>query len=61
VIERDSVALWWYNRARRPRVELTSFGAECRLTIRPLKGSLGMLREAWLATHASQMIFPPAP
>lgn len=27
VVERDSVALWWYNRARRPRVELASFGA----------------------------------
>lgn len=26
VVERDSVALWWYNRARRPRVELESFG-----------------------------------
>jgi ribosomal protein S12 methylthiotransferase accessory factor len=26
VVERDSVALWWYNRARRPRVELASFG-----------------------------------
>jgi YcaO-like protein with predicted kinase domain len=26
VVERDSVALWWYNRAQRPRVELESFG-----------------------------------
>jgi oxazoline/thiazoline synthase len=26
VVERDSVALWWYNSARRPRVELSSFG-----------------------------------
>lgn len=26
VVERDSVALWWYNKARRPRVELASFG-----------------------------------
>lgn len=25
VVERDSVALWWYNRARRPRVDLASF------------------------------------
>ena len=25
VVERDSVALWWYNRARRRRVELSSF------------------------------------
>lgn len=24
--ERDSVALWWYNRARRPEVDLASFG-----------------------------------
>jgi ribosomal protein S12 methylthiotransferase accessory factor len=26
VVERDSVALWWYNMLRRPRVELASFG-----------------------------------
>jgi len=26
VVERDSVSLWWYSRARRPRVELASFG-----------------------------------
>jgi YcaO-like protein with predicted kinase domain len=26
VVERDAVALWWYNRARRPRVELANFG-----------------------------------
>jgi len=26
LVERDSVALWWYNRARRPGVDLESFG-----------------------------------
>jgi ribosomal protein S12 methylthiotransferase accessory factor len=26
LVERDSVALWWYNRVRRPGVELASFG-----------------------------------
>jgi bacteriocin biosynthesis cyclodehydratase domain-containing protein len=26
LVERDAVALWWYNRARRPAVRLTSFG-----------------------------------
>jgi oxazoline/thiazoline synthase len=25
LVERDSVALWWYNRARRPKVDLDSF------------------------------------
>src|SRR5262249_17501078 len=25
IVERDAVALWWYNRARRPPVELASF------------------------------------
>jgi thiazole/oxazole-forming peptide maturase SagD family component len=25
LVERDSVALWWYNRVRRPRVDLDSF------------------------------------
>ncbi|XXY17195.1 YcaO-like family protein [Sorangium sp. So ce216] len=26
LIERDSIALWWYNRVRRPGVDLASFG-----------------------------------
>lgn len=26
LVERDSVALWWYNRIKRPAVDLTSFG-----------------------------------
>jgi oxazoline/thiazoline synthase len=26
LVERDSVALWWYNQARRPQVRLASFG-----------------------------------
>lgn len=26
LIERDSVAIWWYNRLRRPRVDIASFG-----------------------------------
>jgi len=26
LVERDSVALWWYNRLRRPEVDLASFG-----------------------------------
>jgi ribosomal protein S12 methylthiotransferase accessory factor len=26
IVERDSVALWWYNRLRRPAVDLDSFG-----------------------------------
>jgi ribosomal protein S12 methylthiotransferase accessory factor len=26
LVERDAVALWWYNRARRPGVDLASFG-----------------------------------
>lgn len=28
LVERDSVALWWYNRVRRPAVDLASFGEE---------------------------------
>jgi ribosomal protein S12 methylthiotransferase accessory factor len=26
LVERDAVAIWWYNRLRRPRVDLRSFG-----------------------------------
>jgi oxazoline/thiazoline synthase len=28
LVERDSVAIWWYNRLRRPRVDLSSFQSE---------------------------------
>jgi oxazoline/thiazoline synthase len=41
VIERDAVALWWYNRARRPRVELESFGEAYFEALRELYRILG--------------------
>ena len=28
LVERDSVAIWWYNRLRRPKVDMDSFGDE---------------------------------
>jgi ribosomal protein S12 methylthiotransferase accessory factor len=34
IIERDAVAIWWYNRLRRPAVELDSFGHDGILQIR---------------------------
>lgn len=33
-IERDAMAIWWYNRARRPAIRLDSFGAPRILQIR---------------------------
>jgi thiazole/oxazole-forming peptide maturase SagD family component len=41
VVERDCVALWWYNRARRPRVELASFGEPYFQALGELYGILG--------------------
>lgn len=41
VVERDAVALWWYNRARRPRVELESFGEAYFEALRELYRILG--------------------
>jgi oxazoline/thiazoline synthase len=41
VVERDSVALWWYNRARRPGVELASFEEPYFEALRKLYRILG--------------------
>ena len=47
LVERDSVALWWYNRVRRPAVDLDSFGepylGEVRTFLRQLKRDLWAL------------------
>ena len=41
LVERDSVALWWYNSARRPRVQLSSFGEPYFEALRELYRILG--------------------
>jgi ribosomal protein S12 methylthiotransferase accessory factor len=41
VVERDSVAIWWYNMVPRPRVELTSFGEPYFKALEELYSILG--------------------
>jgi thiazole/oxazole-forming peptide maturase SagD family component len=41
VVERDAVALWWYNRARRPSVDLGSFGEPYFSVLGEFYGLLG--------------------
>lgn len=41
LIERDAVAIWWYNRARRPGIDLESFGEPYFVTLRDHYRSLG--------------------
>jgi ribosomal protein S12 methylthiotransferase accessory factor len=46
VVERDSVALWWYNHGRRPAVDLDSFSQPYFGALRDYYRSLG--RELWV-------------
>src|SRR5207247_11424861 len=70
LVERDGVALWWYNRVRRPAVDLDSFGepyvdelraptrrsvARCgRSTSPPTSGSLRSARSPAALTATSR-------
>ena len=46
LVERDSVALWWYSRARRPALDLESFGLPFALELRAFHASIG--RDLWV-------------
>ncbi len=41
LVERECVAIWWYNRLRRPRVHLESFGEPDMLAIRNVHRMIG--------------------
>ncbi len=56
VVERDSVALWWYSRARRPRVELASFGEQYFQELEKLYRVLG--REMHVLDIGSDFTIP---
>ena len=56
LVERDSVALWWYNRVRRPAVDLDSFDE-------PYVGALRdayrrLQREVWVLDLTSDLAIP---
>src|SRR5262249_26923874 len=56
LVERDSVALWWYNRVRRPGVDLASFGDPYLLGLRQHYRERG--RELWALDLTSDLGIP---
>ncbi|MFE6945958.1 TOMM precursor leader peptide-binding protein [Streptomyces chartreusis] len=58
VIERDSVALWWYNRVRRPSVEIGAL--ESSSCARWLEAQRAIDREAWILDVTSDLGIPTA-
>lgn len=56
LIERDSVALWWYSRVRRPGVDLDSFGDPYYELLRERLAELG--REMWVLDLSTDLGVP---
>jgi ribosomal protein S12 methylthiotransferase accessory factor len=56
LVERDAVALWWYNRLRKPRVALESFEEPYLLNLMHYYRTLG--REAWALDITSDLGIP---
>jgi ribosomal protein S12 methylthiotransferase accessory factor len=56
LVERDSVALWWYNRVRRPGVDLSSFADPYLARVHDFLASRG--REFWALDLTSDLGVP---
>ena len=56
LVERDAVALWWYNRVRRPAVDLGSFGEPYIEALVETYAGLG--REVWALDLTSDLGVP---
>lgn len=56
LVERDSVALWWYNRLQKPRVDLESFDEAYFTAITNYYQSIG--RELWVIDITSDLTIP---
>jgi ribosomal protein S12 methylthiotransferase accessory factor len=56
LVERDSVALWWYNRVRRPEIDLEGFGDPYPGRLRETLRRLG--REVWAIDLTSDLGIP---
>ncbi|TMJ02008.1 MAG: TOMM precursor leader peptide-binding protein [Alphaproteobacteria bacterium] len=56
LVERDGVALWWYNRARRPGVDVDSFSLPQWKQLRSHYASLG--REIWVLDLTTDLGIP---
>jgi ribosomal protein S12 methylthiotransferase accessory factor len=58
LVERDSIALWWYNRVRRPAIDLDSFDDPYFTRWRQVYRDLG--RETWVLDLTSDLDVPVA-
>jgi ribosomal protein S12 methylthiotransferase accessory factor len=56
LVERDGVALWWYNRVRRPAVDLDSFGEPYLDRLRAFLQNHG--RELWVIDLTTDLGIP---
>ncbi|MBZ8181372.1 TOMM precursor leader peptide-binding protein [Oscillatoria salina] len=56
LVERDAVALWWYNRVKRPAVNLASFGLNYLDKVKEYYQSLG--RDFWVLDLTSDLNIP---
>ncbi|MGW0389327.1 TOMM precursor leader peptide-binding protein [Streptomyces sp. NPDC003042] len=56
LVERDAVALWWYNRTRQPEVDLDAFGEEWIERVR--EGYRRADREVWVLDLTSDLGIP---
>ncbi len=56
LVERDSVALWWYNRIKRPRVDLDSFGEPYFQALKDYYHTIH--RELWVLDITSDLNIP---
>jgi ribosomal protein S12 methylthiotransferase accessory factor len=56
LIERDAVALWWYNRTRAPGVDLDAFGDPWLTELRQVHAELG--RDVWVLDITSDLRVP---
>ncbi len=56
LVERDAVALWWYNRLRKPQVDLDSFDAPYFQSLRQYYDDLG--RDLWVLDITSDLNIP---
>ncbi|HEX3592808.1 MAG TPA: YcaO-like family protein, partial [Pseudonocardiaceae bacterium] len=56
VVERDAVAIWWYNRTSAPAVDLTAFAEPWLAALRAVYSELG--REVWVLDVTSDLGIP---
>ncbi len=56
LVERDAVALWWYNRLRKPGVDVASFGEPYLLDLIAYYDTLG--RDAWALDLTTDLGIP---